>query len=100
MTKTTEEAVAELEAQGVLQPGDEGWWKVWGARPYDIKVGDLVGSNDGDKVVWDLIDATFTAKAAPVRVGLSSDGNQFTIGGGCPVVVLRRGTKNTLADSV
>jgi hypothetical protein len=28
---TTAEAVAPMEAQGRLAPGEEGWWEVWGA---------------------------------------------------------------------
>jgi hypothetical protein len=27
---------------GTLQPGDQGYWQVWGAHPMDIRPGDLV----------------------------------------------------------
>jgi hypothetical protein len=96
-TITSAEALRQVEAQGVLQPGTEGWWKVWGARVSDIRPGDLVLSG-GDNA--DLIEGTFEAKAAPVRVGFIADGERFTLGALVPVIVLRRSTHNLLAGSV
>lgn len=99
---TTAKAFAELDAQGAIAPGVEGWWKVWGARPYDVKAGDLVlydHTKEGSEG-WALIEDTFTPKAYPIRVGWVAEGEKFTMGAGVPIIVLRRGTHHTLADSV
>jgi len=88
--------VEEVKAQGILKPGDYGWWKVWGAQPKDIQPGDVVmvkGDED-----WTEITGLFLSNAHPVRLGFWGEGgNRFTIGALCPVVVLRRGTHNMLA---
>jgi hypothetical protein len=89
------EIQAELEVQGVLQPGQEGWWKVWGANVTHIRTGDVVHFK-GDEG-WVFIEDTFEAKAAPIRRGFVSNGERFTMGVLVPVVVLRRGTHNFLA---
>lgn len=97
----TAEAVAQFEGQGALQPGSEGWWKVWGASVRHIRTGDLVAtlSEDGERELdWMLIQDRFGAKAAPLRQGFVVDGERVTLGALAPVVVLRRGTHNTLAQ--
>lgn len=84
-----------IEAQGRLEPGQPGYWKVWGASAHNIRPGDVVLLDpDGD---FELVDDVFTAKAAPIRVGLVIRGERTTIGALCPVIVLRQGTHNTLA---
>lgn len=92
---TSIEAVAEFEVQGRISPGTEGWWQVWGATPQHIRPGDLV-LVQGEKG-WTLILDTFTAKAAPLRVGLVDESGKWTLGALCPVAVVRKGTHNTLA---
>ena len=97
MYDTTAEAVASFEAQGRLEPGQEGWWKVWGAAVRHVQVGDLILTQVDGEPKWDLIVDTFEASAAPLRRGLASDTGRFTLGALAPVIVLRWGTKNTLA---
>lgn len=103
MTTTTQfatsaEAQAAWEAQERLQPGTPGFWKVWGASVHHVRPGDLVLSKVGDEVQVDLVQDLFPAKAAPCRVGFVVDGERVTIGALVPVIVLRWGTKNTLAS--
>lgn len=88
-------AVAEFEAQPALQPGAAGWWRVWGAKPHHVRAGDIVITR-GERPVF--VTDTFTAKAAPMRQGLvDQDGERFTLGALCPIVLVRPGTHNTLA---
>jgi hypothetical protein len=91
---TTAQAMASFESQGKLLPGTGGWWRVYGATPKDIRKGDLVLSQGN---YADLILDTFEAKAAPLRFGFVSDDGRFTIGALASVIVLRLGTRNTLA---
>jgi hypothetical protein len=60
--------------------------------------GDLIATMVDDEVTYDLIEGTFEAKAAPVRVGFIVDGKRVTFGALVPVVILRRGTHHTLAE--
>ena len=95
---TTADAYAAFEAQGSLAPGTEGFWKVYGARPHHARPGDLLLGMVDDEVKADLILDTFEAKAAPARQGLiSAEGERFTIGNLCPVILLRWDTHNLLA---
>lgn len=84
-----------LDAQPRLQPGEEGWWKVWGARPHNVRAGDAVVL-DADEG-WLYVQETYEPKTAPMRVGWVVDGERMTYGALAPVVVLRRETHNTLA---
>jgi hypothetical protein len=93
-TRGTDEVRAEIEAQPALQPGESGWWKVWGARARDIRPGDYVLTADEEFYVQD----TFAAKSI-VRLGIVCDGERSTIGMLCPVVILRPGTHHTLSES-
>jgi hypothetical protein len=86
---------AEVEAQGALQPGTEGWWQVWGAVPGDLEPGDYVLMKDDEFLVQDV----FVAKS-PARIGIVVDGERLTLGLLCRVVILRRGTHGTLSRSV
>ncbi len=103
-----------LDAQGTLQPGTEGYWKVWGARASDIRPGDLVMVKNQDNVIseyevldyaprgregtmMDLIRPRFRAPAKSAGAGT---GQLFSVGAMQAVVVLRKGTHHTLAESV
>lgn len=95
--ETTETVKAVIEAQGVLQPGDEGFWPVWGATPQDIRAGDYVITAGGDEF---YVQETYRSNAAPLRVGFVVDGEKESIGALCRIAILRPGTKNTLGDYV
>lgn len=95
---TTEEARAAFEAQAKLAPGTDGFWKVWGAQPRHIRPGDLLVTLDEGNLDYALIQETYLAKAAPLRLGFIADGERFTIGALTPISLLRWGTHNTLAD--
>ena len=85
-------ATETLEAQGELQPGDQGYWKVWGARPNDIRVGDIVMTDGSEDQVAEI------DRSDIVRVRIvTTTGDRFSLGALCPVIVLRWGTHNTLA---
>jgi len=88
--------IEEFEAQGVLQPGEPGWWKVWGASVQDVRAGDIVITRTGTFHV----EALFEAKSV-ARQGIVVNGQPQTIGRMFgPIVVVRKGTHNTLAGSV
>jgi len=97
---TSEAAWREAEAQGPLKPGDEGWWKVWGARPQDVRAGDMVLWQDSQGQEAMLIEECFQSKAWPMRQGWIVEAEPLTFGSLAQIVLLRRGTCNTLADSV
>lgn len=100
----TQELRAELAAQGTLKPGESGWWKVWGASVCDIRPGDAVGFRsdpvDTDSAEWHFVEDTFQAKSWPIRWGIVEDGERYTLGALCPIVLLRKGDRNTLSGSV
>lgn len=96
---TSADAVRQFESQGEIPPGTPGFWRVWGAQPRHIETGDLVlsvNAETGDQE-WDLIVDTFTAKAAPLRIGVETPEGRITIGALTPVIVLRWGTHHDLA---
>lgn len=94
----------ELETQPTLQPGETGWWKVWGARAQDIRPGDIVVVSTAG-----VIDEFQVADPAPYGDGLkdlirrrfrASTGELFSVGALQAMTLLRKGTRNTLADSI
>lgn len=95
--------VRDYEAQGVLQPGDEGWWQLWGARPMHLQAGDLFcwkpGDGSGSVSPWLEVD-----RCEPTMFGMKVwtvnevDQRPWSIGDWCIVAVVRRGTHNMLAD--
>jgi hypothetical protein len=94
----SQEAWAQVEAQGTIAPGTDGWWKVWGATWSHVRAGDLVLTKVDGEATPTLVADLFEAKAAPARVGIVTDDEQrVTFGALCPLVLLRRGTHNTLA---
>ena len=48
-TATAAAAIAELESQGTLAPGTQGWWKVWGAGVGHVRPGDIILSKLADR---------------------------------------------------
>lgn len=94
-TLTTADVKAEINRQTVLQPGESGWWRVWGSSPQDMRAGDYVLMPDDEFYVQD----TYQAKAHPLRYGIVVDGERMTVGALSTVVIFRRGTKNTLSDT-
>ena len=97
---TGAEAIAQFEAQPVLQPGEPGWWKVWGASPRDIRAGDIVIAKTDGRVETFYVENTFLAKTHPIRIGMVVNGEQCTIGVLAPIALVRQGTKNMLSDYV
>ena len=89
-----------LDAQGVLQPGEEGYWKIWGAHARDVQVGDLLmvrwnkadGSHEiGEYEIAELLDDEVIAPKFR-----ATDGRTFRIGALQKIVLLRKGTHHTL----
>ena len=96
----SEAAWREAEAQGSLAPGEPGWWKVWGARVLDIRTGDMVLWQSSDYQEAMLVEGLYRAKSYPMRWGMVVEGEQITMGSLVPMTLLRKGTHNTLADSI
>lgn len=95
-------AVAAVETMPAKEPGTMGFWQVWGARPQDLRPGDVLLCKIGDtgEVATDYIAERFIAKSA-ARVGfINQDGKRLTIGALAPVVIVRWGTHATLSESV
>lgn len=95
-----DEFMAQVDADTRLQPGEAGWWRVWGASARDIKGGDIVMTKSGDDYEAFYVESTYTAKAHPIRVGIVVGGQQQTFGALVGLVLYRKGTKNTLSDSI
>ncbi len=93
----------------ILQPGEKGWWKIWGACIQDVRPGDRIfwKAKDGDSIremfvdliEENLVTRTFTQVRACTQIMVEGC-EIWTLGYGVPVVVFRWGTKNTLADSL
>lgn len=83
----------EIEAQPVLHPGDYGWWKIYGATTRNILPGDYVICKDGDEF---YVQDTYPREDF-IRVGVVIDGVRSSIGILHPIVLLRKGTRATLA---
>lgn len=94
-----------LNEQGVLQPGDSGYWKLWGACVMDIETGDLVMCKGASGGSFDQFEIT---EVLSPREGYLTDlcrrrfrdaeGEIFSLGMLCPVIVLRKGTHNMLSS--
>jgi hypothetical protein len=102
-----------LNAQCALKPGDEGYWKVWGARAIDIRPGDLVMSGwkdedyDNNGVIhhaeYEVTEmALFDAPTMnSIRVGFIATTGKFgSVGMMQPMQLVRWGTHHELADSI
>jgi hypothetical protein len=96
---TGQEAIDHVKTMPAKQPGTEGFWEVWGARPHHLRPGDILVSKvrGTDEVEIDFVADLFPAKS-PARQGfVNQDAEQFTVGILSPVVILRWGTHGTLA---
>jgi hypothetical protein len=91
------------------QPGEPGYWRVHGARAYDIRVGDLVltgwDDDDGIRRHGDYEVAAFAPRGDDLHDQirprfLATNGEWFSVGALQPIGLLRAGTHGTLADSV
>lgn len=100
-----------LEDQGALEPGQDGYWKVFGAMAYDVQQGDLVMVGWKDRETGETgVDQYQVAALAPredqpfmdqVRPRFRSpSGEFFTIGALQPIQLVRWGTHHVLAKSV
>ena len=88
----------KLESQGVLAPGEQGYWKVWGARAGHIRTGDLAMFRWADADEPDEIEIAEVLDRDPCAPKFRcTDGRVLRIGGLMPVIVLRHGDHNTLA---
>lgn len=100
MSKSTEEIRAEIEAQGELQPGEAGWWQVWGASPRDIEGGDYVLLKTEGGVDEFYVAETYRCANHGMQYGIIVDGVKMTLGALSRITILRPGTKSTLSGSV
>jgi hypothetical protein len=87
---------------GVLQPGQEGYWKIWGASSRDVVAGDLViarwEQEDGSHVLaeYAIQEKLDNGNGFAPRF-LAESGESFRLGALQRIVVLRWGTGNTLS---
>lgn len=101
------------DAGNVKESGDQGWWRVWGARAIDIRPGDLVMSGwkddgeDGEIIMrhaeYEVVEmASFTAPTMnTLRVGfIASTGLFSSVGMMQPMELVRWTDGNKLADSI
>jgi len=97
---------AALNAQGILQPGQPGYWKVWGAQASDIRPGDLVMVKYEDTGIREYEVAELAPRGGSNLLDvvrprfLSTAGDLFTVGALQPVEVLRKDIQNRLAPSI
>lgn len=91
---------AQLESPVRLQPGEAGYWQVWGANTYVIEVGDIIVTIDNDSNL--VYDEVVSFEHQPTRVRIhGADESTFTLGHWFTNFKLFRfGTKNTLAKAV
>jgi hypothetical protein len=125
---STARATEIINNQPALEPGDDGYWKVWGARVWDVQPGDLVVLKYSDGEVCEYEVREYAPREVRVRDGVANtveddlqarghtppgisydqlrprfratDGELFSIGAMQPFVLLRKSTHNILADSV
>lgn len=70
---STPRATEIINAQGRLEPGEEGYWKVWGASIRDIQRGDLVilkrATEDGKGEVCEYEVGEYAPREVRVTAG-------------------------------
>jgi hypothetical protein len=103
---------ALIDAQGILQPGEPGYWQIWGANITHAEEGDLLLVRWEDKetppnvTIGEYIIASIDPDPpwCPVITAASTtdppyppNGERFRVGMGQRITLLRQGTHNTLA---
>ena len=91
---------AQLAAQEGLKAGEPGYWKVWGARAWDARIGDVIVTlNDDDSLRFD--EVAYCENKVTHTVFFTPSWDSFFLGNlYSKMVLFRPGTRNTLADSV
>jgi hypothetical protein len=89
---------------GAIQPGTEAYWEVWGARPMDLKEGDLFIAKFGDGEVREdqvnrIVHEDNTFGFTRVRY-INQDGFDRAVGLLVRVWIFRRMTHHVLGDHV
>lgn len=80
------------------QPGEAGYWQVWGATVHHVQPGDLMMSrNDDGSINVDYVEDVYTPKNHPLRWGFIVAGKKVTLGAFTPITVMRPSTHNLLA---
>lgn len=93
-----ETLAAQLAADERLQPGKQGYWRVWGARTYDVEPGDVVVTLDRETDTLVCEEIAETHDLVPRMRFTTVTGATFSIGHLAPgIMVFRPGTGNTLA---
>lgn len=87
-------AIEEIEAQGALEPGQEGWWRVWGASILDVKAGDVVVDRTGAYEVFEVKGRTLT------QVVMETSEGEIRAGMMAQIKLIRKSTHNILSDTV
>lgn len=88
-----------LTAQGVIQPGTGGYWRVFGARAQDIVTGDMVITDSHEFQVGQVVRRR-DLRDIVCPAFLGTDGKTYHVGALQPIVVLRHGTRHILAPSI
>jgi len=94
---------AQEFALGRIEPGTEGWWRVWGASPFDIEPGDLImikpsGEEITEYAVRHVINEGTLADECGRRI-ITWANEDRRIGYLVPIEIVRRGTRNYLSKS-
>jgi hypothetical protein len=93
-----------------LQPGEQGYWKVWGASPWHMREGDVLVFTDGFFLVTNTPEQNVTVMVwEQVQLPENFDQRERQLPEGKPqkvnvglaypkVAIMRWGTGNTLAE--
>jgi len=89
---------------GPLAPGQEGFWKIWGAGARDVQAGDLVlvrwADEDGGHHIEEYAIAARLDEGNGIAPKFAAEsGEIFRLGMLQRIVVLRWGTGNTLSPN-
>lgn len=87
-------AIEEIEIQGKLEPGTEGWWPVWGASVLEVRIGDVVVDSSGAYEVYSFLGSTLTQR------GFYTSEGEIWAGFMARIKIIRKGTGMTLGEFV
>lgn len=88
------EWITEIENQDKLEPGQSGWWPIWGASVLEVQVGDVVVDSSGAYEVYGMLGSTLTQR------GFGTSEGEIWAGFMAKIKILRRGTGMTLGEFV